>query len=660
MSNNFEKLFTPFKIGNMEVKNRIVMSPMGTNSALPDGRISMDEIDYFEARARGGAGMIIVGCQFLTEELAQGSSEGFLDKNYVIPLLTDLCEAVQKFGTKIVAQLSCGTGRNAFPNMFGDPPVSASPIPSTFNPDVLCRPLSVEDIQVIMKQFGEAATRVKAAGFDAVEIHGHAGYLIDQFMSPIWNLREDKYGGTLENRMRFAVEIVESIRAAVGPDMPILFRISCDHRFNGGRTLDESMEMLKVLEKAGVNAVDIDAGSYETIDYIFPPAYLGDACMDYVCEPARAAVSIPILNSGNHTPETAVRLIQSGYADFVMFGRPLIADPELPNKLLADAREDVRPCIRCNEECIGRIAGRLTKLGCAVNIEACNEARNRVEKTAAPRNVVVIGGGPAGLEAARVAAVKGHQVTLFEKEAYLGGQLASAATPNFKYKLRELVQWYETQLAKLQVDVRLNTLVTENEVILEECDAIIVAVGGVPVVPAIPGIDRSNVIGAIDAHLRRELVIGENIVITGGGLTGCDLALELAMEGKKVTIVEMKEQLAPDVFFINAASLMPMLEKYNVTQLPAHQVLSFEEGGLRAKKADGSEVFIPADTMINALGMKQNKDAADPITAKFHTKTRKVGDCVTIGKVGNAVRSGFYAAQAIDSIPVKKREVQLI
>ncbi|MED4224576.1 NAD(P)/FAD-dependent oxidoreductase [Neobacillus cucumis] len=658
MLQDYDKLFTPFNIGKMEVKNRIVMSPMGTNSASPDGRISVDEIDYFEARARGGAGMIIMGCQFLTEDLAQGSLEGILEKDYVIPLLTDVCEAIQRYGTKIVAQLSCGTGRNAFPNMFGEPPVSASAIPSTFNPDMLCRPLSVDDIQVILKQFADSAKRVKAAGFDAIEIHGHAGYLIDQFMSPIWNKREDEYGGTLEKRMRFPTEIVQSIREAVGPHMPILFRISCDHRFNGGRTIDESMEMLKMLEAAGVDAVDIDAGSYETIDYIFPPAYLGDACMDYVCAPARQAVSIPILNSGNHTPETALNLIESGDADFVMFGRPLIADPDLPNKLIEGRREDVRPCIRCNEECIGRIAGRLTKLSCSVNIQACNEKRFAIEKTASPKQIVVIGGGPAGLEAARVAALQGHSVTLFEKESVLGGQLASAATPPFKNKLRELIRWYDNQLTQLGVTVKLNSLVTVDNPALELCDQIIVGTGAVPVIPSIPGIDRENVIGAIDAHLKRELVKGDEIVITGGGLTGCDLALELAMEGKKVSIVEMQNTLAPEVFFINSASLMPMLSKYQVQALTGHRVLSFEKNGLCAMKEDGTEVFIRADTIINAFGMKPNAELSHPIRAKYPNKTRLVGDVVGIGKVGNAVRAGFFAALSIDSTKANQREMQ--
>lgn len=647
MTNPFEKLFTPYKIGKMEVKNRIVMSPMGLNSADSDGTIGLDEIDYFEARARGGAGMIITGAQFLTQELAQGVMESVLEKNHVIPRLTELCESVHRYGTKIIAQLSCGTGRNALPGLYGEPPKSASAIPSTFNPDVLCHALTPEEIKEIMEQFRASAERVKKAGFDGIEIHAHAGYLIDQFMSPIWNKRDDEYGGTLEKRMRFPIEIVENIRDVIGSNMPILFRISLDHRFEGGRTLEESLEMIKLLEDAGVDALDVDAGSYETIDYIFPPSYLGDACMDYVCGPAREVVSIPILNSGNHTPETALRLIESGDADFAMMGRPLIADPDLPNKLLMNQREDIRPCIRCNQDCIGRYLERNTKVSCSVNPQVGFEKRFEYEKTTNPQHVVIIGAGPSGLEAARVAALEGHRVTLFEKEEKIGGQLTSAATPPFKKQLRELVKWYGVQLEKLGVEVKMSTEVKENDPILEEADHIIIGSGAVPVTPPIRGIENDNVIGAIEAHTHKDLVKGENIVITGGGLTGCDLALELAMEGKNVSIVEMGDELAPGLLLINAASLMPMLDEYNVQKLTSHKVLSFEKNGVLTKTKDGIEKLIEADTMINAFGMKPNYVTANKISEKYHTKTRQIGDSVNIAKVGEAVRSGFFAAKAI-------------
>lgn len=644
----YNKLFTPFKIGSMEVKNRIVFSPIGINVSNIDGTISNCEINYYEERARGGAGMIIMGAQFLSQDMAQGLA-GILEHTYVIPQLTTICEAVQRYGTKIVAQLCCGTGRDAFPNIYEEPPMSASPIPSTFNPEVNCKPMSYDDIQDVMKKFAFSAKLVKDAGFDAIEIHGHAGDLIDQFMSSIWNKREDKYGGTDENRARFPREIVRSIRNAVGVDIPILFRISLDHRFEGGRTLEDSMILIKLLEEEGLDAIDIDAGSSEAIDYVFPSAYLGDACMEYLCEPARRSVKIPILNSGNHTPETAVRLIESGNADFVMFGRPLIADPEMPNKLMNGKREDVRPCIRCNEGCFGRIATRHTKLSCSVNPQVCNEVRFQIKPTKAPKNIVVIGAGPAGLEAARVAAIEGHKVTLFEKETVIGGQLAAVATPTFKSSLHRLIDWYAVQLKKLKVNLKLGTEVSAHDEILAKCDKIIVGTGAIPVHPPIPGIDGSNVINLIEAHKNKELLKGENIVICGGGLSGCDSALELATEeGRKVTIVEMADAIAKDALFVNVASLIPMLAKTGVKTYTNSKVTSIDSLGVYVQRNDGMSEFIKADTVVTAFGMRKNNKLAEEIKAKYHIKTKVVGDCEKVGKVSTAVHMGFFTALSLE------------
>lgn len=642
---NYDILFTPFSIGSMRVKNRIVMSPMGLNAGRPDGTISDDEIAYFEERARGGAGLIIMGCQFLTEELAQGSLEGYLSHTAVIPQLTSLCEAVQKYGTKISAQLSCGTGKNAFANMLSGPPVSASPIPSMFNRDVLCRPLTVEEIKQIMEQFAFSAKLLKDAGFDAIEVHAHAGYLVDQFMSACWNKREDEYGGTPEKRMRFPIEIVKSIRQAVGPDMPILFRMAVKHHFEGGRTVEETLPLMKMLEEAGVDAFDIDTGSYESIDYIFPPAYLGDACMEEVCAPVRQAVSVPIMNSGNHTPETAVRLIESGNADFVMMGRPLIADPHLPMKLQQRRRDEVRPCIRCNEDCIGRIVKRLTKISCSVNPVAGFERWITIQKTELPKQVVVVGGGPAGMEAARVAALKGHHVALYERDDALGGQLKSAATPEFKSQLRKLVDWYRRQMQLLDVEVHLNCEINEQSPELEKADAIIVATGATPLMPPIEGIEHT--VDIISAHLSPER-LGERLVYCGGGLSACDSALEQALAGKKVAIVEMLDEVAYNDLFINKAALIPMLVENGVRLFTGHKVTRILPDGVRAVKSDGTEVFIEGDTIIAAFGMVPNLALVKAIDEKYHTKTRIIGDCNHVGKVGNAIREGFYAGLTIE------------
>lgn len=642
----FEKLMTPYKIGKMEVKNRIAMAPMGLNSGHKDGTIDIDEIDYFEERAKGGTGMIIMGCQFLTHDLAQGSLEGYLDTTYPIPQLTTLCEAVQRYGTKIVAQLSCGTGKNAFANMYGEPPVSASPIPSMFNPDLICRALSVEDIQTIIKQFAYSAKILKDAGFDAIEVHAHAGYLVDQFMSAVWNKREDEYGGSPENRMRFAVEIVQSIRSAIGPDMPIIFRMAMKHHFEGGRTLEETLPLLKYLEDAGVDAFDIDTGSYENIDYIFPPAYLGDACMSEVCEPTRKVTNKPILNAGNHTPETGLALIESGHADFVLMGRPLIAEPYMAKKLLKGRRDEVRPCIRCNEDCIGRIINRLTKISCSVNPATGFEKRFELVKTTEPKKVVVVGGGPGGMEAARTAALIGHDVTLIEAAESLGGQLRSAATPPFKSQLRELVTWYTRQLEILNVNVQLNTTVDADSQILAEADEIFVATGAVPVQVNIKGIE--NTIDILQAHLDESKLVGDHIIYCGGGLSACDSALETAMKGKKVTVIEMLDEVAVGDHFINKASLIPMMIKHGVTLCTGHKVLEITSNGVKAVKKDGTEVFVEGTTVVASFGMVPNSTVARAIDEKYHTKTRIIGDCAKVGKVGGAVRAGMYAAMSID------------
>lgn len=645
----YDVLFTPFKIGQMEVKNRIVQSPHGTNAAYGDGTISENRIGFYERRAKGGAGLIIEGCCFISQELASGCIEGAIEEKYAVTRQSILVEAVHRHGAKVALQLSCGVGRNAFPNRFRNP-MSASAIPATLDPSIICKAMDKDDIDKIMKQFTNAAENATKAGFDAIEIHAHAGYLIDQFLSPLWNLRTDEYGGSVENRCRFAIEAVQAVRKGIRKDMPIIMRISLDHRFPGGRTLEESIEILKILEKAGVDAFDVDAGSYETMDYIFPPAYLGDACMAYVTEAARKAVSVPIMNSGNHTPETALALIESGNADFVMFARGLIADPDLPKKLREDRREDIRPCIRCNEDCIGRtFAGKMANLSCAVNTEACQEQWMKIEKTEDPKRVAVIGGGPAGLEAARTATLAGHKVTLFEAADSFGGMVTAAMTPSFKGQLRSLIRWYEVQLEKLGVDVRLNTCIKADSPELDEFDRFIVAAGSEPFTPPIPGMDRPNVVSVQDAHRHKETVKGDKIVICGGGQSGCDCALELAIDfGKNPVIVEMAPRLSPDLNPISRVGMMSKLQEYNVVSYTSSKVKSVEEDGVHILHEDGTEEVLEADTVITAFGLKPLSSFACALRDRFGWRVRAVGDCDKVGRIGTAVRGGYFAGTTLD------------
>ena len=643
----YEKLFTPFRVGNMVVKNRIGMSPMGTNSAFTSGRKDEQEIDYFIERAKGGTGIIFLGCQMLNERLAQGSMEGYLDSFTVLPSLTSVCDGVHRYGAKIVCQVSPGTRRNAYPDTLGNPPISSSETPSVFDPNVKCHALTKEEIAQIMEGFKFAAGLARDAGFDAIEIHAHAGYLIDQFMSPVWNLRTDEYGGSPENCARFPKEIVEAIKSVVGNRLPVIFRISLDHRFPGGRTIEDSVKLLKILEAAGVDAFDVDAGCYETLDYIFPPSYLGESCMSYVCKAAREAVSVPLFTAGTLAADSALELIESGVVDCTNMGRALIADPELPNKLMQGRPEDIRPCLRCNEYCIGRIWNNHTKLGCAVNVQAMEEVRFRLQKTDSPKNVVVIGGGPAGMEAARVAAIEGHHVTLLEKSGKLGGVMGDICTASFKKNIRKLTKWFEVQLQKLGVDVRLNTEVTGDEEILAACDAIIIGCGSKPLMPHIPGIDGENVVSVMDFHRNPACLKGDNIVVCGGGASGLDSALEMASEmGKKVTVVEMLPQCGKDVFFINQITLFRKLAEAGVTLLTGAKVVSMDESGLTVECADGTKK-VPADTIVAAFGMKADRTVVDKVDAKYHTKTRIVGDSNRQGKIGEAIRDGFYAGSSL-------------
>lgn len=644
----YEKLFTPFKVGNMEVKNRIGMSPMGTNSSFTNGRKDAQEIDYFIERAKGGAGIIFMGCQMLNEKIAQGSMEGYLDTYTVLPSLTSVCDGVHRYGAKIVCQISPGTGRNAFPDTFGNPPISSSETPSVFNPEIKCHAMTKEEIAQMMEGFKFAAGLAQDAGYDAIEIHAHAGYLIDQFMSPVWNLRTDEYGGSPENCARFPKEIIQAIKSVVGDTMPVIFRISLDHRFPGGRTMDDSLKLLKILEEAGVDAFDIDAGCYETLDYIFPPSYLGESCMSYVCEEARKTVQVPLFTAGTLAPDSALALIESGVVDFTNMGRALIADPELPNKLMEGRPEDIRPCLRCNEYCIGRIWNKHTKLGCAVNPQAMEEVRFAVQKTDQPKNVVVIGGGPAGMEAARVAAIEGHHVTLFEKSDHLGGVMGDICTASFKQNIKKLTTWYKVQLKKLNVDVHLNTEITGEEEILASCDKIIAGCGAKPVIPPIPGIDGENVISILDVHRNPSLLKGEQIVVCGGGASGLDGALEMASEmGKKVTVVEMLPQCGKDVFFINQITLFRKLAESNVTLMTSTKVIAMDDKGLTVECEDGTQKHLEADTIISAFGMRPDLTVIDKIKEKYHIKTRVIGDSSRLGKIGEAVRDGFYAATSL-------------
>ena len=642
MVKNYEKLFERGKIKNMSLKNRIVMSPMGTFSENHDGFPSGAQIEYYRRRARGGIGMLIIEAQYCTNK-----TDPWID--YITTADTDqqmkgwsyIIEAIHSEGCKACLQIGCGLGRNAFP-LSDAQMVSASEVPSFYFPDKLCRAFTIDEIHDLVGAFGRAAQRAVVAEADAIEIHAHSGYILDQFMTPAWNKRTDEYGGSFENRMRIVKEIYEAMRAAVGPDFPILMRMAADHDFDGGRTLEESIQIVNYMKELGVDAFDIDMGCYEDKQWICPSIYQGDSCMvDYAAK-IKEACDVIVLCAGNHSPESAEKALEEGKVDYIMMGRPLIADPDLPNKLLEGRREDIRPCLLCNQICVGRLYEN-RKIGCAVNTVAVAEQDYTFKKTDSPKKVAVIGGGPGGLEAARVAALQGHHVTLYEKNNVLGGQFNAASAPKFKHRLREFIDWEILQCEKAGVVFKLNTTITPDSPELEDKDRIIAAMGASPFLPNIPGIE--NAVEVCDAHLHPDKISGQKFVVCGGGISGCDEALELAMDGKDVTIIEMQDQLCPTALLDNRNPLMFRLRDNHVKSMVSTTIKEIRPDGVVAEGPDG-EVEVSADCIIAAFGTKPNSEYVDALCEKYPT-TLVIGDCVKVGQVAEAVRGGFFAAYSL-------------
>ncbi len=631
------------------MRNRIVMAPMATLLAEPDGRYSERQIDYFVARAKGGVGLILTEATMVEREVSPPSDipTAFIDSPWHIPRAAELVDAVHDFGVKIGIQLSPGPGRYMVGATPGRVPISASPLPSFVNPNILCHELTVDEIKRIVYSCSDAALRAAIAGFDLIELHAHTGYLIDQFMTPLWNKRNDEYGGGIEGRMRFPIEMIDTIRAKVGLQIPLSFRYSAEHGIEGGRALTESQEIARRLEAAGLDVLHIDAGCYEADSLIIPPTYLPQGCLVEFARAIKRVVNIPVITVGSiMTPELAEQILNEGRADFICLGRALFADPDWPNKAREGRVEDIRPCIRCNERCIGNLF-LMKSISCSVNPTVCKERYYAIHRTKKPKKVMVIGGGPAGMEAARVAALKGHKVTLYEKENELGGQLRAASQPSFKGSLGELLKFLRVQLDKFGVRVEKGKEVTSQLVDQVKPQAVIVATGANPLVSVIPGIKQEKKVSAVDLFLSKKK-LGSEIIVVGAGLIGCETALYLAQKGKKVTIIKVRPgtKVAEDLNSISRRSILTELAKNRVSFLFNHTIKEFNAKGLVVSDKEGIDRILKADTIVLALGAKPKNKLAGILENKIN-ELYIVGDCVSPRKIGDALHEGYVAGWQI-------------
>ncbi|MGI6299106.1 MAG: NAD(P)/FAD-dependent oxidoreductase [Saccharofermentanales bacterium] len=647
MARDFGKLFERTNIGTMSLKNRLIMAPMGMGLGA-DGLISDAGLEYYIARAKGGMGSLTLGFQNVSR-VTDPATRTYYGVGTPLQEMSwaRMTDRAHAYGTAVVAQLSMGLGIYAIPG-YGDDYVSASVHPSYYEPHKNTRPLTRDEIHQVIEDYAVAALACKNAQVDAIEIHAHFGYLLDQFMTKKWNQRDDEYGTqNFENQTRLITEIYQSCRNAVGSDYPITVRMVTDHIIPDGRGQEESAEIIRYLDKLGVDAFNLDVGCYDIKDWCFPTSYLGDGCMtDLVGAYGRTLTDKPILTVGSYSPETAVESVESGKTDYILLGRGVLADPEFANKLYYGKREEIRPCIKCNRFCLGQ-SDSMRDLSCSVNPPCYQEKKyGTIEKSETPREVAIIGGGVAGLEAARVAAIKGHHVTIYEKTDKLGGQLIPAMDPPFKNRLAALVDYYKVQMNKLGVEVKFNHEITVDSPELEKAYRIIIATGARVFKPPIKGVDNNNVHDIISAHGEAKEKLGQRVLVAGGGASGSDMALDLVMDGKKVVLVEMLDQVDARGTIEDRFSINRLLDEYNVEVWTGTRIKEFNQQGALVENADGDHQ-IEVDSVVVALGMLSNSKLGEAILNKYHNSVM-VGDCTKVAQVGEAVREAHFAGRAID------------
>lgn len=597
-----KKLFSPAQIGGLTLKNRVILPAMCTVFANEGGYVSEKLIQYHAARAKGGCGLNIVEIASVHPTSYVPKVLGIFDDKY-LPGLEQLAKAIKEAGGKACLQL-WHAGRQVNSIQTGLPIVAPSAIPCPLCQE-MPQELTAGEIKELIVSYGEAALRAKKAGFDAIELHGAHGYLINQFLSPYSNKRTDQYGGSFENRMHFVIEVLQEIRTKVGNEYPILFRMDSDEMVEGGLTLDDAKEIAKGLEKAGVNALHISIGVYQTVFYTIPTIDMPVAFNVDSAAAIKSEVSIPVITVGRiNDPLLAEKILEQGKADFVSIGRGQIADPEFCNKAMSDDFDAITKCIGCIQGCFDVIFGSgLTQPACCLLNPTVGFEKDYEGQTNKPKRVLIAGGGPGGLEAAIMLKKRGHEVILCEKDSKLGGQFFIAGVAPRKGEFSRAAEGLGEKVKAVGVDIRLQTMVTPELIDRIDPDYTIIATGSEPIMPGLKGIDRSNVFTAHDI-LKGNKTAGDRVVVIGGGLVGLETAEFLAKQKKEVTVVEMLDEVGKDMGFIRKVVTSQHIGNAGIRIITNAKCTEIGDCEVQIEKDGKVERLANIDSVVIAVGSR--------------------------------------------------------
>ncbi len=635
-------LFAPFKIKSITLQNRIVLPPLASFLVEKGGRITDRTIEHYRRRAAGGPAMVIMEACAVAPEGVVSDNQARIDHDRYLGGLTKIAAALKSEGAVSALQIH-HAGRQTSAKVIHRRPLAPSPLPCpSIRGDV--EPLSVDQIQELVNRFAEAAVRGHRAGFELIEIHGAHGYLINQFLSGHSNVRRDAYGGDTPGRSRFAREIVEEIRKRLGPEAPISFKISAQEFVPNGLTVKESIEILSILTDAGVDVVQVSAGNDSTPEWICQPMFMEKACLADSAAAIRKSINIPVMAVGRiNDPWTADGIIAKGMADLVCIGRGLMADPELPIKARNGRFDDIRTCIACNT-CMQSIF-RYGRLECLVNPSLGREQEMQIVPAETRKKVMVIGGGLGGLIAAWTAAIRGHEVHLFEKRPYLGGQLVPGSQAGYKREMQDLITYQEKQVERSGVVCHLQQAATVETVLGVDPDVVILATGSRPILPPVDGIDGESV-ATFEAVLDGTPIETGRIVVIGGGPTGCEVAYHLSENGSSVTLVEMTPHIGGDLEAITKKILIRKLKENNVRIITDHRLLRVETGSVVIAGPDGTDRGITADRVVVAIGTKPD-DAIHQKILDLGYETHVIGDCLKPRTAKAAIYEGAKIGRTI-------------